>query len=993
MSMGVDRRDFIKIAGAGVASGALASCSPPRTEEKIIPHVIPPVEQIPGQEVWYNSTCNECGAGCGISVRNREGRALRIAGNPKHPVSKGGVCVQGHSTLQATYHPDRYRGPLVDRKQADWTMALQEAGAACSAGKVAILTGNLATGTLDELFDEFAQAIGAVRAVWEPIQYAPLAAASEIVLGAKVLPNYLFKNAGYILSVGADFLETWLNPVANQHGYSQSHGYKDGKMAKLVHLEPRLGLTAANADEWLPTKPGSEFDVLAGVLRALIDAGAPGIQGADKEQTLLWLGDASLAKASQASGIAESALRTIVNELVDLGPGLVVAGGAATQGTNATQVHMAALLINKAIGSVGITVDVGVQAYRTHRENVLSLRQLLDKIDAGEIETLLVYRSNPAYDATGALKAVERLRKVKHLIALDALPNETTALATLVLPDHTPLESWGDHRSFAGVDSLQQPAMNPLFQTKAVGDTLIELATAVGSPLKYPNFLVAIQQKWSGILSKTGQTWKNAVQYGGSWAAEPDSPKMATLPVGQLGNVPASAAEFEGNGDLTLVAYPHIHRYDGRFANRGWCQEIPDPIMCATWSHWVEVHPTTAAKLGIKHKDAVSIETSAGRLETFAYITTGVLPEVIATPLGQGHGAEIGRFGAGIEGNVYTILPEMQDKTTGANVLAGAKAKLSLSQAAKLDWMTGTSLDLVTTDGRRTDLGRGIGQVVALNKIAKIDAGAEPREKVPHHGTHVINPDGNYPPHDYPEYRWGMSIDLSSCTGCGACVAACYSENNIPLVGKEQVAIGREMSWLRIERYFDSADDARKGVQFVPMLCQHCGNAPCEPVCPVFATYHTVEGLNGMVYNRCVGTRYCGNNCSYKVRRYNYYGWGDPHQEQYAWPEPMTLMLNPDVSVRSGGVMEKCTFCVQIIRDKTESARMTGARVGDGEVQTACQASCPSQSIVFGNLNDPESKVAKLAKQSNRSYKILEVLNTQPAVTYHKRVRHTKTTV
>lgn len=975
MSNGFDRRHFFKVVGVASAAGA-AACTP-RVEEKIIPHVVPPEDQIPGEALWYSSICLECAAGCGIMVKNREGRALKIEGNPRHPISQGGVCARGHSALQATYHPDRFRAPLKQGKQVSWDEALAAAAAALAGGKAAVLTGALPASALADVLDALASATGNARVVWEPFQNDPLLKAAEVVLGTAAIPAYDFDKAGYIFSFGADILETWLNPVANTKRFTKSHGYHNGTMAKFVQVDPRLSNSAAKADEWLQAKPGSELQLALALLDALLAAGA-GADAAENAAIRAWIGNLDRQAVAKETGIAIDVVDRLAKEMMAYGPVLVVAGGAANQYSNATALHTAALLINRVLGSVGVTVHAGLGARNDASVGgTAAFEALLDRIHAGEIDTLVVYKTDPVFTAPSAWKVREAFAKLDALIVLDALPSETAALATLVLPDHAPLEQWGDHRGYNGVHGLAQPAMNPLFETRHAGDTAMALLAALGHSLPAASFKELVQAGFAN--------WQDAQLQGGEFSADVAAPPAR---LGDLSSVPITAAAQVGDGDLTLVAYPHIYRYDGRYANRGWMQEIPDPMVHSVWSNWVEIHPVTAKRLGLVRGDRVRISSAAGAIETYVYVTAAIVPEAVAVPLGQGHSDAIGRFGNDIPGNPFTLLGATRDDVTGAWVLGGTKVKLSKVASFEPEFITGIDRNLVTTNGSNTDLGRGITQVVALSEIAKIDAGEMEPPHVAHHGTKVLDENGFYPPHEHPKHRWGMVIDTHACTGCNACVAACYSENNIPVVGKDLVASGREMSWIRIERYFDG-DEANGDARFVPMLCQHCNNAPCEPVCPVIATYHTVDGLNGMVYNRCVGTRYCGNNCTYKVRRFNYFGYDDPKQKQFAWPEPMDLMLNPDVSVRSKGVMEKCTFCVQRIRRAEETAKFENRPLVDGEFTTACAESCPADAIIFGDLLDPNSRVAKAAKHTHRGYKLLEVLNTQPAVTYLKNVRWT----
>lgn len=990
MSSGMDRRTFFKAIGVGSAATA-AACTT-RVPEKIIPYVVAPENQIPGESLWYASVCTECEVGCGTLVRNREGRALKIEGNPEHPANRGALCARGHSSLQAEYHPDRYRGPKLDGRDADWDAALSRAAEAVQAGSAAVLLGDIGPGALSDLFREFAEQAGVPLVRWSAIHDEPLLLAAETIFGQAVRPHFNFAAADHILSFGADFLETWGNPVANQRGFAEARRIDEGRMARTVQVEPRMSLTAANADEWLAAKPGSEAFVAAAVLGLLIEAGAAtGLSAAEVDAARAWTRGIDAAKASAVSGLSVSRIETMARELAAANAPLVVAGGAGVQHSNASALQVATLLINKARGVVGNTVGLAALSRPGPRDVTAGFRKLLDDIDAGRVQTLVVYAADPVFTAPASWKVAERFRKLRNLIVLDAMPSETSALAQVILPDHGPLEGWGDHRGYQGFRALRQPAMNPLWDTRAAGDTLLDLLRATGVEVSHESFHARLRADWQAFQRTIGNSddpeafWRASLVRGG--AEDPTAPPAATGTGASLDAIPLGEAERNGQAELHLMAYPHVFRYDGRLSNRGWMQEVPDPLIQTAWSNWVEIHPVTARRLGIGQGDEVELATETGRIRLHAYITSGVLPEVLAVPLGQGHSEAIGRYGSDIEGNPFTLLADLRDTASDAWVLGGNTVSVKRVAKAQRKLVSKVDVNLVTVDGGKQDLGRGIAQVVALNEIRAYNSGEKTPPTPPQHGTQVPK-DGFYPPQDHPTYHWGMAVDINACTGCGGCVAACYSENNIPVVGKEQVAVGRRMAWIRIERYYEG-DDVAEGVKFVPMMCQQCDNAPCEPVCPVVATYHTVDGLNGMVYNRCVGTRFCGNNCSYKVRRFNYWGYDDPENPYHAWPEPMSLMMNPDVSVRYAGVMEKCTFCVQRIREVTEPARLEGRTAADGEIAPACAQSCPSDAIVFGNMKDPDSRVSQIARETNRGYKVLDILNTQPSVTYLRKVRWT----
>jgi Fe-S-cluster-containing dehydrogenase component len=497
-------------------------------------------------------------------------------------------------------------------------------------------------------------------------------------------------------------------------------------------------------------------------------------------------------------------------------------------------------------------------------------------------------------------------------------------------------------------------------------------------------FFEYLKERWRGVHRRLSpgsdfdQWWMEALANGGAFEELPPrerpvrwvaSPEALALMVRDL------KPPTLGNNTFSLQLYPSLAHYDGRGANKPWLQELPDPITQITWSNWVEIHPDDARELGIERGHIIQVTTQQGTVELPAYVYAGVKRGTVAIPIGQGH-THYGRYATGVGANVFSILPPLPLAASGgmkwgqiAARIVNRGKKISLAQVAGSDYLHG----------------RNIVQVIGVEELLRQTHQLKEESK---EGGAVHGREGSpslYAPHEHADYRWGMTIDLDKCTGCSACVVACYAENNIPVVGKNQVELGRELSWLRIERYFDDPPEDPSvpyspNAEFLPMLCQQCDNAPCEPVCPVYASYHTPEGLNAQVYNRCVGTRYCSNNCPYKVRRFNWF--------DYEWPEPLNWQLNPDVTVRTKGVMEKCTFCVQRIVEAKNNAKQQGRKVLDGEITTACQQSCPAQAIVFGNLNDTTSRVNELRqKNRGRGYRVLEELNTQPAIVYLKEIR------
>ena len=996
---GLDRRRFLKVLSvAGTGAAALTGCSPSDAADKLIPYLNPVEDQIPGVSTWYATTCRECSAGCGLHVRVREGRAVKVEGNPDHPINRGRTCSLAQASLQGLYNPDRIRGPMA--KGADGRMAPISwddaiARVATQLASVApsgtwFVTGH-ETGTFDRLVQDFLQAFRSTNRIsWEPFGYDALRRATRDVFGSETVPVFDFGTARYVLSFGADFLETWMSPVEQTRGFVAMHGFDQGRMGRFVHVEPRMSLTAMNADEWLAPVPGTEGAVALAIAHVILrDRLAR--PGGDVSGVRALLNAHTPQAVSGRSGIPVETIERIAREFASQGPSLAVAGGMGAQHASAEFAAAAALVLNVVAGNVGRTVRFDPDA-RWPGGGYRDLRKLVAAANAGEIGALLVHGANPAYAAPEALGVAAALARVPFKVSFARFWDESAALADLVLPDHDPLEQWNDSHPGSGAYLLQQPVMQPVFDTRHTGDLLLGVAQKAGvasaRQLGAETYEAHLKGAWRAVQGAAGDSrpfdtfWMDAVQHGGAWR-EPRL-RSATLArsAGTIAEQPMGVAEDA----LTLIAYPSPVFHDGRGANRPWLQELPDPVTKMTWSSWVEIHPDTARRLGIAEGDHIEVKSAAGVVTVPAYVYPGIRPDVVAMPIGQGHTA-FGRYAEETGASAYRLLPAEPTAFGGVSHYVPVTLR-----------NTGAHERVPRTDANSRQMGRGIAQTATLADIVSGHVetfheqhGAPIPEKIEKLLEEVQEEQyrdwrtrGSYA---MATARWGMAIDLSRCTGCSACVTACYAENNIPVVGKSMVRRGREMSWMRIERYFEGGGESPLEAVFLPMLCQQCGNAPCEPVCPVFAAYHTPDGLNGQVYNRCVGTRYCSNNCPYKVRYFNWYDPSIPGSPAYSWPEPLPLQLNPDVTVRSKGVMEKCTFCVQRIRGKQNDARMRGTVLGDGEIQTACQQTCPADAIVFGDLHDPASRVSRLSK-SERGYGVLEGLNTRPSVTYLKKIRN-----
>jgi molybdopterin-containing oxidoreductase family iron-sulfur binding subunit len=997
MSEGMNRRKFLRVLSVtGGGAAAMSGCSTERVE-KLIPYLVPIEDQVPGVATYYASTCRDCNAGCGVHVRVREGRAVKLEGNPDHPVNRGKLCARAQASLQGTYNPDRIRQPLA--RTADgtfepvtWDVALARVAeqlTAAAPGSLWFLTGE-ESGSFLDLVRDWVGAVQGRHVMFEPFAHEALRRASRAAFGTDALPVCRLDQASYVLSFGADFLETWQSPVELTRGFVASHGYRDGRMGRYVHVEPRMSLTAMSADEWVAPLPGTEGLVALTLAHVIVNHHA-GRMPADAASLRELLSSYEPDAMAARTGVSAETFHRLGREFT-AGPSLALPGGAGTQHPDAHLTALAVNLLNYVAGNVGRTVVLGRDPGAA-TASYASLVELVNAARAGQVGVLFVHGANPAYATPPGLAAGEALAQAGFKVAFSRFMDETTALCDVVLPDHDPYEQWNDVEPRPGVRSLQQPVMQPVFDTRQTGDVLLDLGRRAGgtlaSRLPHPDYKTWLEDRWQALQRDLGdrrpfdQFWREAVQRGGVWW---DSP---AAPVRLAGNLTLGSPSWATpDGRFTLIAYPSYSLFDGRGANRPWLQELPDPVTKITWGSWVEIHPDTAGQLGIAEGDIVQVESAVGNVEVPAYLYPGLRPEVVAMALGQGH-TGYGRYAEGRGVNALHLLGHEATAAGGIGTYAAVTLKA-----------TGRHERLAKTEGYNRQMGRGIAQAVTLAGIGhgELEHGfhVEHAAPVPEHEERVLEEVARkqkeatrYGPYEFETTRWAMAVDLSKCTGCGACVTACNAENNVPFVGPDLVRRGREMQWIRIERYFEGGEDGEPlETRFVPMMCQHCGNAPCEPVCPVFAAYHTPDGLNGQVYNRCVGTRYCGNNCPYKVRYFNWFDHGTPADPRtFAWPDPMHWLLNPDVTVRSKGVMEKCTFCVQRIRGAQHQARMSGRPLQDGDVKTACEQTCPAGAIVFGNLTDAESRVARLAADP-RGYGVLEGLNTQPAVTYLMKVRN-----
>ncbi|MBW2146617.1 MAG: 4Fe-4S dicluster domain-containing protein [Deltaproteobacteria bacterium] len=1036
MKKGINRRDFLKMTALSGTALAAAGCDSGPLE-KLMPLLVPPYDYVPGNSVHFATTCRECSAACGLIIRTREGRAIKAEGNPWHPISGGRICLQGQSILQGLYSPSRAARPVAVKgagrggitwKEGKQQLAAKLQGLKGKEGGI-LYMGPPRNGTFPEMMNHWLEGMGG--GTYLELDLTPvnsLRKANQIVFGKEEIPHFALEEAEILINFGADFLETWLNPIQMTRAYTRMHGYQDGKKGKYIHIAPHISLTGTNADEWISCPVGHETAIALALGRILLD-GAEHISVDEKQRLRELLSDFSEEKVLEKIKLPDDTLPWLAYQFQRNGRSLAMAGGNCNAGTDATRLQIAVNILNYVAGNIGNTVVFGAN-YRIGGSSMAELESAITAMKEGRYGLVIIENVNPAFTLPENSGFREGLKAVPFVVSLSTEKDETSELADLHLPTAHFLESWGDAQPRDGVYGLQQPVMArvPGFATMEAGSLILELARLAGvAGFETPNYRDYIKASWKTLHQRLDislpfdRFWKESLKKGGHYED--------FKPSGTVLNEEVYSARFspppEKTGDLSLLAVnSNLHNANARGGNRSWLQEIPHPVTQVVWDSWIELHPDTAVKLGIRHGDLVEVTSSSGKVEVGAYIFYGIDRDTVAMPAGMGrkvpfpdyassHGknrlmpvleSEVKLAHKAVGVNVMDLIDWRKDALSGDLVFAGERVRIKpTGKKAYLATMDGQyRKDIAASDvedktgfGDRSQKGRGFVQVISMG-------GGVKHEKKEHHPRQrfytvdrkdkrsLYDPlaenvgkaaemSTNPTPVYHDPHKWGMVIDLDRCTGCSACVIACYAENNVPLVGKDRCNKGREMSWLRVERYFETNEQTgRLETYYTPEMCQQCDNAGCEPVCPVYATYQTPDGLCAMIYNRCVGTRFCANGCAYDVRRFNW--------RSYEFPNPLQLQLNPAVSVRFKGVMEKCSFCQHRIREMIDLAKDHGREVKDGEIQTACQQACPAHAIAFGNLMDKNSKVSRIKETSRRKYIQLPELNFQPAITYLKKV-------
>jgi molybdopterin-containing oxidoreductase family iron-sulfur binding subunit len=934
---GASRRNVLKIMAASFGLAGLAACRRPM--EKVLPSSRGIEDFVPGQAYYYTTVMQHAGEAMGLVVETHDGRPTKIEGNPAHPYSLGACTVHGQAALLSLYDPDRAKHVSRGGNESGWEEfdRFVESEFKSGLGKgegLRFLSGRILSPSYRALKKSVLSSYPAAK--W--VEYDAFAPENQlqgtvVAFGQPLTPHYAFDKANVVVSLDSDFLGVDYGTVRPAKLWSRKRKIdtEESEISRLYVAESRHSLTGANADHRFRIR-SSDIPGFAADLAAAVEGQAPA--GSDKRSK--WI--AAVAKDLKANQ----------------GKSVVVVGH-----NQAPAVHALVFAINQSLGNIGQTVTFTKPVYDTENSGVAALKTLAGELNGGQAKKLVILGGNPAFTAPYDLHFADAIKKADTSIFVGADPNETWQLVKWAVPEAHFLESWGDAAAPDGTPSIQQPMILPLYG----GKSQVEVVAALTGYQDKSGYDIVANYWKKQFGSDADRAWEQALRDG--VVANVNEPVVkASLDTAKV----RAAAPPQGANGLEVVFYPDYWMYDGTYLNNGWLQELPQPVTKLVWDNAALMSYTTMNRLGLTDGQIVNLKRGSFIVEMPVLMQPGHADESVTVLLGYGR-EHCGHVGKGVGYNGYPL------RTTAAYNVA---TDLTLEKTDRRETLVSTQTQ-DSMEGRQT----------------VVEATAEEFRKNPKFVEEIVEapaPMGLYPQMEWigedKGYQWGMSIDLQSCIGCHACTIACQAENNIPIVGKDQVSRGRHMHWIRVDRYYTGSIEEAEAVT-QPIPCMQCENAPCENVCPVDATVHSPEGLNEMTYNRCVGTRYCLNNCPYKVRRFNFLNW---HREI---TEVEKMVFNPDVTVRMRGVMEKCTYCVQRIQEGKIRAKVEGHRqnkapvpIKDGDIQTACQQTCPTDAIVFGNVNDPNTRVSKL-KKSERNYQLLAELNTRPRTTYLAKIRNT----
>ena len=948
LNVSASRRDFLKLFGFSIASAAVAaSCEQP--VRKAIPFLIQPETVKPGKSNYYASTFFDGTDYCSILVKVRDGRPIKIEGNDLSPVTMGGTSARVQASVLNLYDDARYRHPSLQGEEISWenidAEIKQTLRRLTDEGKeMALVTPSIISPSTQRTIDTFLGAYPGMQQIsYDSSTASGMLAANKATFGKELIPSYHFDRAELIMSFGADFLGTWLSPIEFTRQYAKTRSFTEGqkKLSQHIQFEANLSLTGSNADMRVTIRPSQEKAILANIYNAL--ARKKGLSAYDCPESPI-----------DAGHYADKLLH-------NSGKSLVISG------SNDPDIQILVNALNSLLGNYSGPIDLSNPMLHKKGSDP-EMNKLIEKLKNEELGGVIFYDTNPVYDHPKAELIRENLNNCELSVALSCARNETAELVKYNCPDNHYLESWNDYEIRRGKYSFAQPAIAPLFNTRQAQESLLRWA---GIDNDYHSYLKEFWEKERPYDMSAFDFWNKCLHDG---IYDKVSSAQTVPPAMDTNSLSAVFRDFETpSGKIELITYEKVSTGNGRYANNPWLQEMPDPVSKITWDNYLCIAPSDAKNKGWKTGDLISLN---GSITLPALVQPGQAAGTVAAALGYGR-TSAGIVAEGVGKNISRLLSDYK---------AYRSHWISLENLEK----TGEGYALAQTQTHHSMEGRAIIREALLAEYLKDpSAGNDMHEEIEKHHTTL------YKKHEYKGHHWGLAVDLNKCVGCSACLIACSAENNVPVVGKKEVLRVHEMHWIRIDRYYEGNADNPKTIR-QPVMCQHCDNAPCENVCPVAATNHSDEGINQMAYNRCIGTRYCNNNCPYKVRRFNWFDYttADALKGNTYDPAGMTvdlrrMVLNPDVTVRSKGVIEKCSLCVQRIQEKKLTAKLENRRLRDGEIQTACQQACPANAIVFGDMNDPESKVSKLFADP-RNYHLLEELHTLPSVGYLTKITNTE---
>ncbi len=971
---GLSRRKFLALLTASAAFTA-TSCTDYRDKGEIVPYNQRPEEILPGKANYYASTCKGCELECGILIKTREGRPIKVDGNPEHPISQGKICAKGQASILNLYDPDRLSEPMKGGAALTWQRADSEIikalkDAASSGGEIAIVSQLINSPSTLKAIETFKESYPTTKIYYyEFLGDSAKRNAWNKCYGTTSVPSVKLNEADIIVSLESDFLGKEGNYIENSRLYAERKDiFKGTDFNKLYVVEGGMSLTGMNADVRLRLKPELQTEFLLSLINELVSGNH--VSGEFKTGEILnAVGGYSLSKFAADFKLDEKKLSELVSDLVNhKGKSIVLAGDTMPE-----EVHILTNLLNELLGNTVLYDYSSLHMKQTSPSPVAELKELSEKMKNGNVKVLIHFGSNPVYHLPGDLNYKDNLKNVPTVVSLSEFPSETTAVSNYVLPVSNPMESWGDSVVRSNVMTFQQPVIAPIFKTREKEAILLTWANGNPESFNFDIYHKFVQKNFKDqVYSKNDY----AVDFNSVWFSALHDGFVELSNEQKAGKFNVSAVNGikpDAKNGITLHLQSNYYIGDGRFSNNGWLQEIPHPVTKVTWDNFAAMSLATAEKLGVTFNDMIKVQSNGTELELPVMMQPGMADDLIVVELGYGreNAGEVAH-GVGFNANVF---------------LSSVVSAPFILQAVNVT-KTGNTYKLISTQEHNFLLNPSLRDFHKIRKII-FEGTLEEYEKDPKflkEEEKVLK--GITREHEYTGLKWGMAIDLNKCTSCGICVASCNVENNIPVVGKDQVEVGREMQWMRIDRYYSGTPEDPQ-VSNQPMLCQHCDNAPCENVCPVNATNHSPDGINQMVYNRCVGTRYCANNCPYKVRRFNFFNFRDHFADAYYENDLTALVYNPEVTVRSRGVMEKCTFCIQRIMEARQDAIREGRELKGTDVQTACQQACPTNAIVFGDINDPESEVSKY-RNHDIGYLVLEELYVKPNITYMAKLRNTR---